>query len=684
MAAPWGAGKPYANGSLTFEAIPGPDSSTSGGDATVSDPSGTAPTQTISLGGARTHYAVDVKRDGSAVLRLVILDSSFGSLTASDPVQQPREQSGQLQWLDRVTCLQGSASGCTRLPAEQAVVVTETPTYSYGPGATTSTATDATAMEQTLIKNQVNGVVSGRLGWNALYWTTAAGVHSPCAGDSYPDPTKVPAAGSKPCTQSTSQVPGTSDAAGQAQSLAGSLQGINTPSTPGCSGQGANPTGVIPNVIASSAGGKFGPDGQASGTVGQGYWHGYTIVRLDRSGDPACTIIEQRPVLDFVAISAPEHTLRPGQHMVLHGYGREPVGASSTTAAGIVPEVTQYDAIDTPAVTHRYDLVRADPQRPWMPLVESSSPFPNHYVPLDQGDCQIGCLDPSNGQQTGKVLSGRGNHPRVYALAILSVGSQAASWPLVFESRRSYAPSPPARILTSTPPVLPQVHVGAIAATSPPPPPSAPPPAPPVVGTPTLPQLPGLPGLPPLNTPPPAAPPPPAGAAPPAPPASQAPSALSISVSPQSVGFAPPSGVGPPPAPPINPAPPGGARREAKAKQPAAAKSEETGGGDEKAQVDLAEGPPGASGAHMTRHHDNAMTRRDRDRPPISFTPLTHGSQRSWSGQSAWSRDVIYGGGLVAIALLLALTSTALPTSRRSQPPAGAPAWARKGPRTRR
>ena len=91
-------------------------------------------------------------------------------------------------------------------------------------------------------------------------------------------------------------------------------------------------------MVASSAGGKFGPDGQGGGTADQGYWHGYTIVRLDKSGDPRCTIVEQRPVFDWVGIRAPEHTLRPGQHMTLHGYGREPVG---------LDQPIQYDDINS-------------------------------------------------------------------------------------------------------------------------------------------------------------------------------------------------------------------------------------------------------------------------------------------------------------------------------------------------
>ncbi|HEX2016560.1 MAG TPA: hypothetical protein VGN69_07680, partial [Solirubrobacteraceae bacterium] len=447
------------------------------------------------------------------------------------------------------------------------------------------------------------------------------------------------------------------DAASQ---LAGALSTTAAPAPPaGCTGSGDNSTGVLPTVVASTAGGRFGPDGQAAGSADrQGFSHGYTTVRLDKSGDPRCTIVEQRPVLDWVGVQAVTHVLKPGQHVTLKGYGREPVGAD-------VP--IQYDDINGPAITHRYDLLKADPARPYLPATSCPKTTANPAGYCELSDSTVGTIDPIK----GAITTGRGNHPRVYAIGLLSVGDKAASWPLVFEPRRSFTPITPAITALPALPAPPQVHVAAIGATSPPPPPSAPPPAPPVVGTPTLPQLPGLPGLPPLNTPPPAAPPPPAGAPPPAPPASQAPTALSISVSPQSVGFAPPSGVVPPPAPPINPAPPGGARREAKAKQPAAAKSAEgsseegsdiqqTGGGD------MAAGPPKAEGAHMTR--------RDRVKPGPSFTLRVRDSH-----PSAWSQGTLYGGGLLVMAAILALGYTTVrPTPRRRTPSVPAPSYAKR------
>jgi hypothetical protein len=64
----------------------------------------------------------------------------------------------------------------------------------------------------------------------------------------------------------------------------------------------------------------------------------------------------------------------------------------------------------------------------------------------------------------------------------------------------------------------------------------------------------------------------------------------------------------PPSAPVVNPAPPSGsaARKEAKQRQAATAKSEEgTEGGTEQANVERADGPMGLPGSDMTRHQPN-------------------------------------------------------------------------------
>ncbi|HEX2016741.1 MAG TPA: hypothetical protein VGN69_08605, partial [Solirubrobacteraceae bacterium] len=516
QAAPWGTGPAHTTVTLR----------------PVEDPGSAAPG-----GGAHTHYAADLLNgDGQAVARIAVIDTAFRSLTGADPVQNPLEPNGgQSTWLDSVLC-QAPAAGCTRAANEPAVVLSSTPTYSYQPGSSSDTQLDGATLENQLLKDHATLVVSGHLGWNALYWAVAAGVHQPCPGSDYqaaPDP-----AGPVTCTPATAAgAPAPAGSPDAAATLADTIQGIGAPAPPSAA-TGASPagTGMLPFLITGTAGHPL--DNGGSGTSQQGYWHGYSIVRLDKSGDPTRTIVEQRPVFDWLDLSAQTHTLAPGQHVTLHGVGREPPGISASIPANTEPitQVARFDTINSRSITHRYSLVKADPARPYLPA--TSCP---HTAASPDGYCE---LDPSVGQinqTTGLVTTGRGNHARAYAIGILSVGEKAASWPLVFEPRRSYTPPRAPTIALPPVPIPPQVHVAAIAATSPPPPPSAPPPAPPVVGTPTLPQLPGLPGLPPLNTPPPAAPPPPAGAPPPAPPASQAPSALSISVSPQSVGFAPPS-----------------------------------------------------------------------------------------------------------------------------------------------
>jgi hypothetical protein len=127
----------------------------------------------------------------------------------------------------------------------------------------------------------------------------------------------------------------------------------------------------------------------------------------------------------------------------------------------------------------------------------------------------------------------------------------------------------------------------------------------------------------------------------------------------------------PPSAPVVNPAPPSGsaARKEAKQRQAATAKSEE-GAGDAQGAGDLAEGPPGPEGMKMTRHD-----------PPAAhpFTALS--APRS---PSAWPRDLLYGGSIGVAAAILALGFTVLRSRPRRRPPAvPVPAWARAARRRR-
>jgi hypothetical protein len=406
--------------------------------------------------------------------------------------------------------------------------------------------------------------------------------------------------------------------------------------------------GAYPTVVAASAGGKAGPaDNPESGTASQGYWHGYSVVRLGPGGS---VNVEQRPVFDWIGVSASAHMLGAGQHMTLKGYGREPVGMDAAI---------QYDEINTPAITHRYDLVRADPQHPWLPATDCPGQ-PNDYCSLDPS---VATVDP----QTGDITSGRGNHARIYALAILSVGQKAATWPVAFEPRRSYRPpAAPAQQVVRSTHVVPPVNVLAAGAaavpTSTPPPP---PPPPPGNVNPSTPAVPGLPPpASPAAAPPPAPPPPPP---PPPPPGfSQGlPLSLSAPLSPVSIQAT----VIPPTPPPINPAPPSGgaARKEAKQRQAATAKSEEGSqeGGVGAESQQLGGDPANDRMAPMTRHDPS-------DASSHPFTRVTHADQ-----PSAWTRGALYGGSISLLALLLAVGWVgARPTPRsRRKTPRPAPAW---------
>jgi hypothetical protein len=436
-------------------------------------------------------------------------------------------------------------------------------------------------------------------------------------------------------------------AAGLAQQLADVVQGTAAPAI------GASTGSAIPFVVASSAGGKFGPeDDPTSGSASEGYWHGYTIVRLERDG---AVVVEQRPVFDYVTIQAISHELQPGQHLQLDGYGREPSGVSTATATPTL-ETTQYDQIDSPAITHRYDLVQADPGAPYLPETDARG----NYVPLDPSVATVN-------EQTGYIQTGSGSHPRVYAIALLSVGGQETTWPVVFEPSKGYTPSRPVLppLPSISPPApLPPVHAAA-AGTPAPPLPSSPPPAPPEVGSPSLPQLPSLTPPPPVAAVVPPAPP----APPPAPPPPGQPTPLPLALQARLAPIGIQATVVPPSPPPVNPAPPSGsaARKEAKQRQAATAKSEE--GSQERAQDatgDLTSAGPGPPGGM-------AMSRRAAGDANHPFTAL-----RSLSQVSAWPSDLLYGGGLGIAALVLALGwSVVPPAARRRQPGTPAPAWHR-------
>jgi hypothetical protein len=565
------------------------------------------------------------------VLRVIVVDTSLRSLSGTATLENPVED--QLTWLSEV--LSGRPAG------ERAVVVSETPSYTYGPGFGTDTLLDSAAFETLMGQDRVSAVISGRLGWNGLYYTSAPGLHCPQADGSYPDPSTACSPTAPAGTGSAEQQVLDSAGSGLA-TLAGALGGLGAPEP----GPTNDQLGAYPTIIAASAGAPFGPPDQpASGSsADQGYWHGYTRVRLLPSGS---VVVEQRPILDWIGIQARSHVLEPGQHMGLDGYGREPVGTD-------VP--AEYDTIISPAITHRYDLVVARPRTPWLPETDSSGAD----IPMNPA---VATID----RETGQIRTGSGSHPRVYALAILSVGTRAATYPITFEPSKTFMPPRP--LLPPLPgiaPALPAqpVHVAALAATAPPLP-TSPPPVPPEVGTPSLPQLPVL--SPPAATNAVSPPTPPAPPAPPPPPGQPTPGSFALNARLSPIGIN--ATVVPPSPPPVNPAPPSGsaARKEAKQRQAATAKSEE-GGGQEGVNPQDAQAP-----TNGVTSRDQAASTRLEQRRPLSFTAIANQNQ-----PSAWARDALYGGGMALAAFAFALGWAMLrprPCRREPTLPAPSRAW---------
>jgi hypothetical protein len=633
MPEPWGSSDPTSRDDLSFDPVDHADSTSAmeeakakaceaaeGADALNSD---------LCRGDTRTHYALDIKRGGATLARLAVIDTSLRSLQASDPNQNPLE--AQLGWLDGILS--------SRPAGSRAIVLSNTPTYSYGPGALTDTNTvDGTQLEAILLENQASLLVSGRLGWNGLYYVTAPGLHQPCPGDSYP--AGPPTSATPTCGGPADEVPDPAGAAGETRTAACEIaEGAGAPGLAGCEGTGGGLLGrTLTAVVTSGAGGTFGPDGTTSGSASDGFWSGYAMIHLDpETGEVR---VEQRPIFDWIGIRVPPqrqsqatHVLRASKKLDLEGFGREAPGAD---------EELRYDEIKSHAITHRYDLLVADPDRPWLPKDGTTD-----------DDCDpYDCLDPTVGQvnrTTGLVSAGKGNYPRTYALAQLSVADQSATYPLTFEPRASFrTPPPPPRLPVAVPP--------------PPPPATQPPqPSPPAI-EPIVPVVP-----PPLAA---ASPPPPP--APPAPPtfASQAP--LDLNLNPAALDVAAPTTVTQPPTPPVNPAPPSGARREARQRQAAAQKS----GADS-----------GEEGSGESADPGEAQVRSDPvDSPNQSASGLETGRERhpftasaEREQPSAWARDLQWGGGLVLMALILTgAWLTLRPTPRRREPEIPAPAWARR------
>ncbi|HEV2814087.1 MAG TPA: hypothetical protein VGW10_12615, partial [Solirubrobacteraceae bacterium] len=184
MPQPWGDAEPAEGGGVEFVPVETGSAAEAPG------------------GGANTHYAFDVRRDGKTVLRVAAIDSSQGSLAASEREQQPVEAGGQTAWLDRVLCRRGTTNAagqeCTLDPDVPSVVLGNVPTYSYGPGGVTETMTDSAVFEATLLQHKVTTMVSGRLGWNGRYFATAPGLHFPCPDGEYPTDADTPRPGDAP------------------------------------------------------------------------------------------------------------------------------------------------------------------------------------------------------------------------------------------------------------------------------------------------------------------------------------------------------------------------------------------------------------------------------------------------------------------------------------------------------
>jgi hypothetical protein len=132
------------------------------------------------------------------------------------------------------------------------------------------------------------------------------------------------------------------------------------------------------------------------------------------------------------------------------------------------------------------------------------------------------------------------------------------------------------------------------------------------------------------------------------------------------------------PTPPVNPAPPGGARREARQRQAATAKSEEGGGADNPAhgRADNAEAPHSAPGSSMTRldarrPEANAYTRRASASPVLAARMAVHSGG---SGPTAAQTAALAFLSALAVGLAFAAVR---PTPRRRPPIVPAPGWQR-------
>lgn len=606
----------------------------------------------VAGGGARTHYAFDaVGPDGRVRARVAVVNTAQGSIRLS-PEDNPVEPTSQLVWLDKVLCRRGSpqdeAHDCTRDPETPAVVLTNRPTYTVTGKGQAQVMQDAAAFEQKLLDNDATVLIVGAIGSNQKYWVTqAAGVYAPAPGSDYPNPGDVPPVARLPVVQSSSAgAPGLEprDTVDKGGWLGYSIVHLRPPRADGLlSGlAGGVPPAPLPSETPDEAEQAVEDARRCANEV-----KAPTSEECQGQTQQADVFVENRPVVEDVFITGVSHVMRPGQRMSARGTAVGPLSAE---------QPQDYMRLTNGSITHRYDLVLADPERPSEPLLDERGEY--REVPQDVAEID---------RQSGRVRASRsGPDAPLRALVILSMGPRAASYPVTFLPRRSAPPrepEPPVRQARS----FPRPVVASNPAARLPQPPAQTPPPTPQVGTPQLPSPPALPNLPTPNA---------EGITPPTPPVplpppvSPAATPLTLAVAPVGLNVAPPTSVVPPPAPPIQPAPPGGARREARQRQAATAKSEQA-GSDEAAR---GEGSAGDNESFSPMDFSGSeATRRERVPPAASFTPLVRQEQ-----PSAWARGALYGGGLTLMALVLAFGWVhGRPTPRRREPRLPAPAWNR-------
>ena len=293
--------------------------------------------------------------------------------------------------------------------------------------------------------------------------------------------------------------------------------GVGAPAPPGegeaQAGEGEGPggglQGLIPCVVAASAGGPFGPDGTEGGAAADGFWHGYSIVRMDKSGDPRKTIVEQRPIFDWISITAADarpqaapaddaarRGPRAGRHRRARPLRRGSTRPRSRTAT--TSSVADEENPSLPQTDGERRVRRARPRRSRRSTARPASSRPGsgaRSAPTRSRSCRSATRPPAGRSSSSPAKSFK---PRPARRAPVVRTPRCADRPAAGAAavvlNQPPAPTPPG----TPPPPLPPVNIPTL---------HLPPP-------PTLPQLPSTPtGAPTPTPPPPAAPPAPPGSA---------------------------------------------------------------------------------------------------------------------------------------------------------------------------